>query len=145
MARILCIDDNRHGCFARRSLLEGQGHDVVVAHDGAAGIQKFSAEKLDLVIVDYMMPGMSGEEVIRAIRALDSRVPIILHSGYTERLALEEKVMEADAVLHKGQREVKELLDTVDRLLRARAKKPAGRAVARSSKAAKAAPRGRAR
>lgn len=118
MACILCIDDNRHGCFARQSLLEEQGYEVVTAHSGKDGLEKFQAQKIDLVIVDYMMPNMNGAEVIRQIRQnRRSKVPIILHSGFTERLALDEKALEANAVLQKGPREIKELLETVARLL----------------------------
>lgn len=135
MPRILCIDDNRHGLFARQSLLEEQGYEVLVARNGKEGLEKFRAERIDLLIVDYMMPEMNGAEVIRHIRKMNARVPIILHSGYTERLALEERVTEADAVLQKGPREVKELLETVARLLRKRFKKPAARIRARVRKA----------
>ncbi len=125
MPRLLCIDDNRHGCFARQSVLEEHGYQVVVAHSGKEGLEKFRTEKIDLVIVDYIMPEMNGAEVIRRIRQANPRVPIILHSGYAERLALDEKVGQADAVLQKGPREIKELLETVRELLRKRFKKPA--------------------
>jgi CheY-like chemotaxis protein len=127
MTRILCIDDNRHGCFARKTILEEQGYEVRVANDGFEGLQKFETEKIDLVIVDYMMPEINGAEVIHRIRAKGSKDPIILHSGFTDRLALDERVTEADAVLQKGPREIKELLETVKRLLLRKVKKPAGR------------------
>ena len=45
MARILCIDDNQHGCFVRQSVLEGQGHTVATARSGKEGLEKFHAEK----------------------------------------------------------------------------------------------------
>lgn len=134
MPRILCIDDNKHGRFVRRAVLEEQGYEVVVAGSGKEGLEKFRNEKIDLLIVDYVMPEMNGVEVIRQIRKSNSRVPIILHSGFTERLALDEKVTEADAVLHKGPREVKELLETVKRLLLRRVKKPAARIRAKARK-----------
>lgn len=134
MARILCIDDNHHGCFARQSLLEGQGHTVACAHDGQEGLKKFRAEKFDLVIVDYLMPHMNGAEVIADIRKTHPRLPVILHSGFTDRLALDRKVMQADALLQKGAREVKELLETVNRLLYRPARKSVGRVQARKRK-----------
>ena len=127
MPRILCIDDNKHGCFARQSLLEEHGYEVLVAHSGKEGLERLAAEKVDLVIVDYVMPGMNGGEVIRRIREGNARIPIILLSGFTERFALDERVPEADAALPKGPREIKELLETVTRLLRRRFKKPASR------------------
>jgi CheY-like chemotaxis protein len=137
MPRILCIDDNKHGCFARQSLLEDHGHDVVVATAGKEGLERFGTEKFDLVIVDYFMPGMNGGEVIRKIREMNARVPIIMLSGYVERLGLDEKVPEADAALQKGPREIKELLETVTRLLRKRYKRPAAKARAAKERKAK--------
>ncbi len=135
MARILCIDDNRHGCFARQSLLEGKGYEVVTARSGKEGLEKFQAETIDLVIVDYMMPNMNGGEVIRHLRqqSKKSRVPIILHSGFSEKLALDEKAIDADAVLQKGPREIKELLETVARLLLPRKKPASAKARKRTS------------
>lgn len=128
MVRILCIDDNRHGCFVRKSMLEEQGYEVKVALGGREGLDAMDAEKFDLVVVDYVMPSMNGGEVIRRIRESGSKIPIILHSGFTEKLALDERRTGADAVLEKGPREIKELLETVKRLLSKRSKKPAGRA-----------------
>jgi len=132
MARILCIDDNRHGRFARQSLLEDQGYEVVVACNGPEGLEKFRGGKVDLVIVDYIMPEMNGAEVIQHIRKSNTRVPIILHSGYSERLALDEKVEGADAVLQKGPREIKELLETIHRLLHRNGRKGPARAAAKA-------------
>jgi CheY-like chemotaxis protein len=134
MARILCIDDNQHGCFVRQSVLEGQGHTVATARSGKEGLEKFHAEKFDLVVVDYLMPGMKGGEVIAKIRETHPRLPIILHSGFTDRLALDRKITQADAVLQKGAREVKELLETVNRLLYRPARKPAARVQAHKRK-----------
>ena len=127
MARILCIDDNQHGCFVRQSVLEGQGHTVATARSGKEGLEKFRAEKFDLVVVDYLMPGMKGVEVIAKIRETHPRLPIILLSGFSDRLALDRKITQADAVLQKGAREVKELLETVNRLVYRPARKPAAR------------------
>lgn len=139
MTRILCIDDNKHGCFARKTVLEEQGYEVRIANDGFEGLQKFKAEKIDLVILDYVMPGMNGAEVIRQMREKGSKVPIILLSGFSDRLALDERVTEADAVLQKGPREVKELLENVKRLLLRKIKKPAARVSSKTrAKAARA-------
>ncbi len=131
MSRILCIDDSKHGCFARRTVLEELGHDVLVAHDGKEGVDMFSENKVDLVVVDYVMPGMNGAEVVRRIRGMNARVPIIVLSGYIERYGLDDKFREADATLHKGPREVAELEETVTRLLRKGRRKPPASAKAK--------------
>ena len=136
MARILCIDDNSHGLNARRVLLEGLGHQVMVARSGPEGLKAFRREKADLVIVDYVMPQMNGAEVVRAVKKIAPRLPVILLSGYTETLNLEAKVKDADCILSKGTREIPELQNTVQRLLRKTARKPVASVKARQKKAA---------
>jgi len=137
MPKILCIDDNLHGLRARRVLLEGMGHKVTVAGSGAEGIEAFRKGKIDLVIVDYVMPQMDGGEVIRAIKRANPKVPVILLSGFVETLGLEDKVTGADCVLKKAAREVSELSNAVNRLLRKSMKKPGASVIAREKKAAR--------
>ena len=137
MAKILCIDDNGHGLNARRVLLEREGHEVTVARNGADGLKAFRRGNVDLVIVDYVMPQMNGAEVVRKIKQVSPRLPVILLSGYTETLNLEEKVKDADCILSKGTREVPELLSAVKRLLRKTGRKPAASVKAKEKKVAR--------
>ncbi len=119
MACILCIDDNEHGRIVRRHILEEHGYEVLTAKSGREGLEKFRNEKVDLAVVDYLMPEMNGQEVIKHLRKISPKLPVILLSGYADTLALDRKVPEANTVLHKGRpREVKELLEAVERLLR---------------------------
>lgn len=137
MPCILCIDDSVHGLTVRRHILEEHGYDVLTARCGREGLERFKNEKVNLVVVDYLMPEMNGAEVIRQLRKWAPKLPIILLSGYADTLDLDHKVPEADQVLHKGRaREAKELLETVENLLRRRNKKPSGR-VALPSRAAR--------
>ena len=124
MPKILCIDDNTNGLRARRVLLEEMGHQVTVARGGREGLQALQSEAVDLVILDYLMPQMNGGEVVREIKRTNPKLPVILLSGYTETMGLEEKVTEADCVLKKGAREVAELINALNRLLRKAMKKP---------------------
>ncbi len=135
MPQILCIDDNTHGLTARRVLLEGMGHKVTVARSGREGLEAFRNQKIDMVIVDYVMPQMNGGEVVREIKRENPKLPVILLSGYAETLCLEEKVPEADCVLKKGAREVSELVNAVNRLLRKSMKKPAASVKEKEKKA----------
>ena len=134
MAKILCIDDNAHGLNARRVLLERLGHQVMVARSGPEGLKAFRKEKADLVVVDYVMPQMNGAEVVREIKHIAPRLPVILLSGYTETLNLEAKVKDADYILSKGTREIPDLLNAVQRLLRKTARKPAASVKAKPKK-----------
>ena len=129
MPCVLCIDDSVHGLSVRRHILEEHGYDVFTARCGREGLERFKSEKVNLVVVDYLMPEMNGAEVIRQLRKLAPKLPVILLSGYADTLDLDQKVPEADQVLHKGRaREAKELIEAVENLLRRRNKKPSGRA-----------------
>lgn len=80
---ILVIDDSPDIVQSSRSLLEAEGHRVLVANDGPSGIALAEREHPHLILVDYFMPGMTGEEVVRAIRTRDRLVQIILQTGYS--------------------------------------------------------------
>ncbi|NOT07434.1 MAG: response regulator [Gemmatimonadales bacterium] len=67
--RILVIDDERAALDYTVELLEGRGYHVFTAADGRQGIERAVAERPDLVILDLMMPGLNGFEVIDALRA----------------------------------------------------------------------------
>ncbi len=77
MAKVLIVEDE--GKIARFLELElkHEGYEVIIAMDGRAGLEKALKENVDLVILDIMLPGLSGIEVCRRIR-LESQVPIIM-------------------------------------------------------------------
>jgi two-component system, OmpR family, response regulator MtrA len=73
MARIVIADDDADIRELVVFKLRHGGHDVVPVGDGAAAVEACTAEKPDLVILDVMMPGMSGLDAARALRADSSR------------------------------------------------------------------------
>lgn len=77
MAKVLIVEDE--GKIARFIELElkHEGYEVIIAMDGRTGLEKALKENVDLVILDIMLPGLSGIEVCRRIR-LESQVPIIM-------------------------------------------------------------------
>ncbi|WP_353224177.1 response regulator [Salinisphaera hydrothermalis] len=78
--RVLLVDDDMRNTFALSRMLRGHGVEVVMAADGTKALDRLAdMERLDLVLMDIMMPGMDGYETIRAIRAGADhpRVPII--------------------------------------------------------------------
>ena len=80
---ILVIDDSPDILGSTRRLLEAEGHTVLTAQDGPSGLEVFARESVHLILVDYFMPGMTGEEVVREIRKRDTLVQIILQTGYS--------------------------------------------------------------
>ncbi len=79
---VLCVDDELVGLRVRKILLERAGYRVLTALDGAAGLDLFTSEPVEAVILDYSMPGMHGGEVAARMRQVKPRVPILLLSAY---------------------------------------------------------------
>jgi CheY-like chemotaxis protein len=81
VARVLVIDDDPGVRGLLRLLLEDGGHEVEEAGDGAAGLSQFGARPADVVFCDVFMEGVSGLDVIRALRAGWPAVRIVAMSG----------------------------------------------------------------
>lgn len=125
--KILVVDDNANGLAARKSVLEELGHKITTAPNGVEAFALFQEHKFDLVVTDYRMPRMDGLELISNVRGLRPEIPIVLISGFTDSLGLDEKSTGADAVIQKSANEVSHLVRAVNRLLRKKAapRKPA--------------------
>lgn len=88
--KILVVEDEAHVVsFIRKGLAE-EGVEVTVAPDGESGLTLFRASQFDLIILDIMLPGISGLEVCRRIRQSDSRVPVLFLTalGTAENIVL---------------------------------------------------------
>ncbi len=115
---ILIVDDNEMGLLARKQVLRELGHQVTVVSSATEAIERFTSEPFDLVVTDYKMPDMDGIEIIRRARAHNPEIPIVLISGFTNALGLNETSTGADIVLQKSATEVSQLIRAVNRLLR---------------------------
>jgi CheY-like chemotaxis protein len=83
-AVILCIDDNPDMLECERAFLESFGYTVLTAPNGGKGLELASLFSVDVVIVDYLMPTMNGQEVAIELRRLRPQAPIIMLSGATD-------------------------------------------------------------
>ena len=100
-ARILLVDDDEAICELLARQLEFHGFSIVTAASGDAALGLVaSEEKLDAVVVDFSMPGLSGIETIKRIRALRPQLPCILLTGYTDE-SLRQSHNNAFILLHK--------------------------------------------
>lgn len=77
MGKILVADDDKNICELIRLYLEKESYTVVLANDGEAAVERFTAENPDLVLLDIMMPKLDGWQVCREIRK-KSNCPIIM-------------------------------------------------------------------
>lgn len=78
MAHILVIEDEPSVAIALHDSLESEGHSAQVAADGSTGFSLASNEKFDLIILDLMLPKMSGLEICQRLRANEVETPIIM-------------------------------------------------------------------
>ena len=80
-AVVLCIDDSEDILECEKSFLESFGYTVLTAASGSKGLELASEYSVDVVILDYFMPEMNGQEVAIAMRRLKPLAPIILLTG----------------------------------------------------------------
>ncbi len=124
---VLLVDDNRDGLLVRRLVLEEAGFQVQIATGGAEALSLFRSNRFDVVVTDYRMPLMNGDELIVRLRALEANVRIILLSGFVEPLGLTEANTGADAVVAKSSSEPVHLVRWVRRLISTTPRKPPAR------------------
>jgi len=102
-ATILCIDDHWNGLIGRKQLLEKNGYKVLEASGGDEGLKLFRSKNVDAVVLDYQMPGMSGDVVAAKMKSINSQVPIMLLSAYGP--LPKNKLRAVDSFLSKSQPE----------------------------------------
>lgn len=78
MAKILIVDDSAMSRRILRNILEKHGHQVTEAEEGMVALEKYFLEKPDLVLLDLIMKGMLGLDVLKKIRLMDDKAKIIV-------------------------------------------------------------------
>jgi len=117
--RILIVDDEEVLVYLLRQALLSRWPDgrVDTAYSGEEGLSHLAVNAYDLIITDYRMPGFSGLELIKGVRYLDPRTPIVLMTAYGS----EELGREADGlgVAHyfKKPFDMDEVLSVVEQLI----------------------------
>jgi two-component system cell cycle sensor histidine kinase/response regulator CckA len=97
---VLCIDDNRDVLECEKAFLESCGYTVLTAPSGGEGLQLASIHSVDIVVVDYFMPEMNGQEVAVLMRRLRPQAPIIMLSGALD--VPEQALKSVDAFVAKN-------------------------------------------
>jgi len=84
MKKILVVEDNENNLYLITFILEKQGHKVIAAKTGEAGVETALKEQPDLILMDIQLPGIDGLETTRRIRASTTggNVPIIALTSY---------------------------------------------------------------
>ena len=90
--KILYVEDDDDTRENLKQYLRKKAGKVVTAADGAEGLRKYEEEKPDIVIADLLMPGLSGMEMLKRIRAQGGRCPFIITSSVSETDTIIEAV-----------------------------------------------------
>jgi len=120
--KILIIDDEADFVDTLSFSLESNGFEVVSASNGPSGIEKLKNENPDLIILDLMMPGMDGYEVVKRLKAdgASSNIPIIVLTAAVTP-DLKQKVCSVQAVdCVTKPCDLEELMDKIKKALEAR-------------------------
>jgi CheY-like chemotaxis protein len=110
---VLCIDDSQDVLDCERAFLESFGYTVLTAPSGSEGLELASMHSVDVVILDYFMPAMNGQEVAIEMRRLRPQAPIIL---LTEGLGVPEQALPLVDALVAKDRLASQLLPTIAHL-----------------------------
>jgi CheY-like chemotaxis protein len=81
---ILCVDDEETPRILRKLILQKQGYQVVTAGSGVEALEVLNRASINLVLSDQMMPGMTGTELTKSVKAMRPTMPVILISGVNE-------------------------------------------------------------
>jgi len=77
-SRILIVDDSSMSRRIVRGILESAGHEVAEAADGLAALERYSLDRPDIVLLDLVMDGMYGLDVLQKLREIDSQARVIV-------------------------------------------------------------------
>lgn len=120
MRKIVIIEDNAAVARLYESKLKADGNTVTVAMDGAEGLELVKNTKPDMVLVDLMLPNMSGVEVIKQLRR-DHRfthLPIMAYSSADEEMLAEAVQAGSTTIISKNEASFRQILEHVQELIK---------------------------
>jgi len=101
--KVLVVDDEPDTLELVKLVLESAGFEAILVHNGMEALAKIDAEKLDLVLLDIMMPDMDGWDVFRKIKERNSTIPIAILTAKAQNIdkLLGLHVLKADDYITK--------------------------------------------
>jgi two-component system, NtrC family, response regulator HydG len=84
MKKILIVDDNFDICTLLSKFLTKNGFQVSVAHSGSKALSILTEDHFDLVLCDFRLEGMDGEQVLTKIKEIDPSIQVIIITGYSD-------------------------------------------------------------
>jgi CheY-like chemotaxis protein len=93
--RILLVEDESGARESMKLLFRIDRHEVVETTNGQEALERFEEQPFDLVVMDYAMPGMQGEELARRIKQIHPTQPILMVTAYVEKIVISNTVVDA--------------------------------------------------
>ena len=93
MARILIVEDNNEIQEILKTLLSEE-HEVIQAFSGTEGMIRFEQGNIDLILLDIMLPGKNGDQVLKAVRK-DSSVPVIMLTALSDKKLISQYLLDS--------------------------------------------------
>jgi CheY-like chemotaxis protein len=81
---ILCVDDEENSLVLRKLVLQKAGYEVLTATSGKAALELTATARVDLILSDQLMSGMTGIELVQKIKIQFPKLPVVLISGVNE-------------------------------------------------------------
>ncbi len=94
MSRVLIIDDDENFSVLLEDIFTQSDYDVCTMRDPEEGFERFTQEEFDLVVTDQKMPALTGDQLIRKMKAVHAGVPIIMVSGYLDNETIRSLIHE---------------------------------------------------
>ncbi len=118
MAQILVIDDSKLARVQVRRMLNNTSYEVIEASSGEEGIEAAVNSNPDCVLLDLLMPGMKGTEVLKIFKEREINIPVIVFTANVQKTKIEEcHALGASVVITKP-KERDELLPIIENLLK---------------------------
>lgn len=127
--KVLLIDDELDFLKVMGTRIQTWGYDVIEASSGKEGIDAIKSKNPDIIILDYMMPEMNGVEVLKEIRRIDKKLPVIMFTAYadresmkkTEKLGVSSYIPKSSSYTNT-QLKIKSAIEIIDKRLRKKEK-----------------------
>ena len=112
--RVLIVDDDAALLRLIRAALVSEGFEVVIAQDGARGLEEIDGNEIDVVVLDLQMPRMDGRAMYQELRSRGHSLPVLILSAYGAERARRE--LDANAAMNKPF-DLDELVDRIRTLV----------------------------
>lgn len=116
--KMLVVDDEADFCELMKMRLQASGYDVLIANDGMQALDMIKKEKVDAVLLDIMMPGLDGLDVLKEIRASYPKMPVFMVTAFSneERIKLARK-LKASGFIVKTKQDMSKEIDNITKAM----------------------------